>query len=126
MGKKPPPSNKYKSPEQLQEYTKKRDFEKTTEPVGDLPEVSGNSFVVHRHHATRLHYDLRLEEDGVLKSWAVPKGMPQRPGIKRLAVQTEDHPLEYLTFNGAIPKGEYGAGNMWVYATGKYEYTKKK
>ncbi len=126
LGNKPPPSKKYKTPEQLREYAKKRDFEKTTEPVGELIEATGNSFVVHRHHATRLHYDLRLEEDGVLKSWAVPKGMPQRPGIKRLAVQTEDHPLEYLTFNGAIPKGEYGAGNMWVYATGKYEYTKKK
>jgi bifunctional non-homologous end joining protein LigD len=121
-----PKSEKHKTPEQLKEYAAKRDFEKTREPKGEEVLGTGNSFVIHRHHATRLHYDLRLEEDGVLKSWAVPKGMPQRPGIKRLAVQTEDHPLEYLTFEGSIPKGEYGAGNMWVYATGKYEYTKKK
>ena len=86
----------------------------------------GNGFVVHRHNASRLHYDLRLEQDGTLKSWAVPKGLPPRPGIKRLAVATEDHPLEYLHFEGAIPKGQYGGGDMWVYALGKYEITKEK
>lgn len=121
-----PPSQKHKSPEQLRDYAKKRDFGKTPEPSGVQGSPSGSSFVIHRHHASRLHYDLRLEEDGVLKSWAVPKGMPPHPGIKRLAMQTEDHPLEYLTFEGRIPKGEYGAGDMWVFATGRYEFTKRK
>jgi len=82
--------------------------------------------VVHRHHASRLHYDLRLERDGTLKCWAVPKGLPPRPGIKRMAVQTEDHPLKYLDFEGTIPKGEYGGGELWVYARGRFEITKEK
>jgi len=82
--------------------------------------------VVHRHHASRLHYDLRLEQNGVLKSWAVPKGLPPRPGIMRLAVNVEDHPLEYIHFEGAIPKGEYGGGMMWKFAQGRYEITKEK
>jgi ATP-dependent DNA ligase len=73
-----------------------------------------------------LHYDLRLERDGVLKSWAVPKGLPPRPGILRLAVNVEDHPLEYVNFEGAIPKGQYGGGMMWKYAQGRYEKTKEK
>jgi bifunctional non-homologous end joining protein LigD len=124
--KKLPQSPKHKSPEQLEAYAKKRDFQKTPEPSPKVPEVSGNNFVVHRHHASRLHYDLRLEKDGVLKSWAVPKGLPPHPGVKRLAVQTEDHPMEYLTFDGRIPKGQYGAGEMWVYATGKYQTLKEK
>ncbi|MEJ0033716.1 MAG: DNA polymerase ligase N-terminal domain-containing protein [Bacteroidota bacterium] len=89
-------------------------------------EPGGNNFVVHRHHASHLHYDLRLEKDGVLKSWAVPRGLPPHPGVKRLAVQTEDHPMQYLTFDGAIPKGQYGAGEMWIYALGKYQITKDK
>ncbi len=120
------PSSKYKTPEQLEKYSKKRDFKKTPEPGADIIESKGNQFVVHRHHASRLHYDLRLEKDGVLKSWAVPKGLPPFPGVKRLAVQTEDHPMEYLKFEGTIPKGLYGGGDMWVYASGKYEITKDK
>lgn len=124
--KKLKPSGKYKTPEQLEKYSKKRDFEKTPEPEAQVFDGKGNSFVIHRHHASRLHYDLRLEKDGVLKSWAVPKGLPPAPGIKRLAVQTEDHPMEYLKFEGTIPKGQYGGGDMWVYASGKYEITKDK
>lgn len=120
------PSEKYKTPEQLEKYSKKRDFEKTPEPPSKVIEGKGNQFVVHRHHASRMHYDLRLEKDGVLKSWAVPKGLPPAPGVKRLAVQTEDHPMEYLKFEGTIPKGLYGGGDMWVYALGKYEITKDK
>ena len=124
--KKLPISKKHKTPEQLDTYTKKRDFSKTPEPIAKIIEGPGTNFVVHRHHATNLHYDLRLEQDGVLKSWAVPRGLPPYPGIKRLAVQTEDHPMKYLTFDGAIPKGQYGAGEMWIYALGKYIITKDK
>ena len=121
-----PPGETYKTPEQLESYQQKRDFSKTSEPTGDLVIGYDQAFVVHRHHASRLHYDLRLEQDGTLKSWAVPRGLPPRPGIKRLAVQVEDHPIEYLTFEGTIPKGQYGGGNMWRYALGKYEKTKDK
>ncbi len=121
-----PPSNKRKTPEQLESYEEKRDFKKTSEPRPKIDISGGNNFVVHRHHASHLHYDLRLEQEGVLKSWAVPKGLPPHPGVKRLAVQTEDHPMKYLTFNGAIPKGQYGGGEMWIYAIGKYQITKDK
>lgn len=121
-----PKGNKHKSPEQLETYAKKRDFERTPEPAGQVLEEGSSRFVVHRHHASRLHYDLRLEQDGVLRSWAVPKGLPPFPGVKRLAVQTEDHPIEYLTFDGKIPKGQYGAGEMWIYALGRYQVTKDK
>jgi len=110
----------------LNKYKEKREFTKTPEPGEEYPAGQGNAFVVHRHHASRLHYDLRLEQDGVLKSWAVPKGLPPRPGIKRLAVQTEDHPLKYLDFHGTIPKDEYGGGDMWIYARGKYQISKTK
>lgn len=121
-----PPSRKRKTPEQLESYEKKRDFKKTAEPAAVVLEGGGSNFVVHRHHATNLHYDLRLEQDGVLKSWAVPRGLPPHPGVKRLAVQTEDHPMKYLTFDGKIPKGQYGGGDMWIYALGKYQVTKEK
>ncbi len=121
-----PASKHYKTPDQLKSYMNKRDFEKTPEPAPAIIETDGNAFVVHRHHASRLHYDLRLEKDGTLLSWAVPKGMPHRPGIKRLAVETEPHPVEYLQFDGEIPKGQYGGGMMWIYARGKYEITKQK
>jgi DNA ligase D-like protein (predicted ligase)/DNA ligase D-like protein (predicted 3'-phosphoesterase) len=120
------PSGKRKTPEQLQSYQAKRDFTKTPEPAGYVQPGKGNGFVVHRHHASHIHYDLRLEKEGVLRSWAVPKGLPPSPGIKRLAVQTEDHPLEYLNFEGTIPKGEYGGGDMWVFMQGRYEITKEK
>ena len=121
------PARTRKTPAQLKEYSGKRSFDKSPEPSpAAVGASSGNAFVVHRHHASRLHYDLRLEQDGVLKSWAVPKGLPPRPGIKRLAVSVEDHPLEYVDFEGAIPKGEYGGGMMWKFAQGRYEITKKK
>jgi DNA ligase D-like protein (predicted ligase)/DNA ligase D-like protein (predicted polymerase)/DNA ligase D-like protein (predicted 3'-phosphoesterase) len=124
--KKLDPARTRKTPEQLETYSSKRSFEKTPEPPPAPVLGKGNAFVVHRHHASRLHYDLRLEQKGVLKSWAVPKGLPPRPGIMRLAVNVEDHPLEYVNFEGAIPKGEYGGGMMWKFAQGTYEITKEK
>jgi len=120
------PNPKYKTPETLESYKKKRDFRKTPEPGAESIGGDGNGFVIHRHHASRLHYDLRLEQDGVLKSWAVPRGMPPRPGVKRLAVATEDHPMKYLNWEGTIPKGQYGGGDMWIYSLGKYEIVKEK
>jgi len=124
--KSPKPSRAYKTPQQLEDYSTKRSFEKTPDPHPAGIFGEGSAFVVHRHHATRLHYDLRLEKNGALKSWAVPKGLPPRPGIKRLAVSVEDHPLEYIHFEGAIPKGEYGGGMMWKFAQGRYVITKEK
>lgn len=120
------PSRTKKTPEQLKEYERKRSFERTPEPAPGMLEGQGNAFVVHRHHASRLHYDLRLEHNGALRSWAIPRGLPQTPGIMRLAVEVEDHPLEYLGFEGEIPKGQYGGGKMWIYALGRYEITKRK
>lgn len=111
---------------ELAEYARKREFSKTPEPPAEGGTAGGDRFVVQRHHATRLHYDLRLERDGVLESWAVPKGLPSRPGIRHMAVRTEDHPVKYLTFEGEIPKGEYGGGTMWLFASGRYEITKAK
>jgi bifunctional non-homologous end joining protein LigD len=112
--------------DRLTTYRSMRDASKTPEPVPAKAPTAGNDdrFVIQEHHARRLHYDLRLERDGVLVSWAVPKNLPDTPSVNHLAVHTEDHPLEYLTFHGAIPQGEYGAGQMTVWDTGTYETEK--
>ncbi|MGI9020421.1 MAG: non-homologous end-joining DNA ligase [Solirubrobacterales bacterium] len=108
--------------DKLTEYERKRAFDRTPEPRGGAQAGGeGGRFVVQEHHASRLHWDLRLERDGVAVSWALPKGLPPHPKENRLAVHTEDHPLEYLTFEGEIPKGEYGAGTMSVWDHGTYE-----
>ncbi|MGH6924500.1 MAG: DNA ligase D [Propylenella sp.] len=107
--------------DRLAEYKRRRDFRKTEEPVGKIGRKPGNSFVVQKHDATRLHYDFRLELDGVLKSWAVTKGPSLDPSERRLAVQTEDHPLDYGAFEGTIPKGEYGGGTVMLWDRGTWE-----
>jgi bifunctional non-homologous end joining protein LigD len=110
----------------LTEYQRKRDFRRTPEPKGKLPKGEPTRrYVVHRHHATRLHWDVRLEMRGILASWAVPNGPPLEAGKRRLAVHTEDHPIEYLTFHGVIPDG-YGAGSMTIWDTGTYELIEEK
>jgi bifunctional non-homologous end joining protein LigD len=112
--------------DRLGRYKEKRDFEATPEPPGRKRgrKKTGPRFVVQEHHARRLHWDLRLEHEGALASWALPRGIPQHPDENRLAVRTEEHPLEYLEFEGQIPKGEYGAGEMKIWDRGTYEAEK--
>jgi DNA ligase D-like protein (predicted ligase)/DNA ligase D-like protein (predicted 3'-phosphoesterase) len=108
----------------LTEYWRKRDFSSTPEPTGGASRLQADRFVLQEHHASRLHWDLRLERDGVLVSWAVPKGIPEESGVRRLAVGTEDHPLEYGDFEGVIPEGQYGAGRISIWDRGVYKALK--
>lgn len=131
----------------LDEYLKKRDFDKSPEPKGEINIIGkeeiketeekkvnvgpmpGSIFVVQEHHAKRLHWDFRLEIGGVLRSWAVPKGVPEEFDVRRLAIQTEDHPIEYASFEGIIPEGMYGAGKVIIWDRGEFvleEETDKK
>jgi bifunctional non-homologous end joining protein LigD len=108
---------------QLEEYRRKRDFSRTAEPRGGRVRAARKlAYVIQKHAARNIHYDLRLELDGVMKSWAVPKGPSLDPSVKRLAMQVEDHPIEYNTFEGTIPKGEYGGGTVMLWDRGSYEY----
>lgn len=113
-------------------YSQKRDFARTPEPVDNAAarhkdaSAGGGIFVVHKHAASRLHWDLRLENNGALESWAVPKEPPVEPLVKRLAVRVEDHPLAYASFEGTIPEGNYGAGTVEIWDKGTYGATKRK
>jgi bifunctional non-homologous end joining protein LigD len=106
----------------LKEYHDKRDFRQTPEPEGTAINTDTDKprFVIQKHQASHLHYDFRLEMQGVLKSWAIPKGIPWNTGEKRLAIQVEDHPLDYINFEGVIPPGQYGAGSVEIFDKGEY------
>ncbi len=116
----------------LKEYREKRDFKSTPEPVGEAVKEGENRFVVQEHHATSHHFDFRLElaatidgTDYVLKSWAVPKGVPTEIGVKRLAIEVEDHPVGYIDFEGEIPEGQYGAGKVEIFDSGTFTLLKR-
>jgi DNA ligase D-like protein (predicted 3'-phosphoesterase) len=113
--------------DRLSTYREKRDQDRTPEPVpdrGPLPQGQDDTFVIQEHQARRLHWDFRLERDGVLVSWALPKGLPEDPKTNRLAIRTEDHPLDYASFEGEIPQGQYGAGTVKIWDRGTYETEK--
>lgn len=115
------------SDDRLSAYREKRERDRIRQPVpeqGPLPQGNDNTFVIQEHHARRLHWDFRLERDGVLVSWALPKGLPEDPATNRLAIRTEDHPLEYASFEGEIPPGQYGAGTVRIWDRGTYETQK--
>ena len=109
----------------LEEYQRKRDFERTPEPAGEVKHTGRQRFVVQKHQASHLHWDFRLELDGVLKSWAVPQEPPLATGVRRLAVQVEDHPVDYIGFQGVIEKG-YGAGTVEIWDEGTYELSARE
>ena len=110
----------------LTSYKTKRDFDSTSEPPATVIRGNDDQYVIQLHDASNLHHDLRLEVEGVLWSWAIPKGIPHRKGVKRMAIRTEDHPIKYLDYEGVIPKGEYGAGKMWVLSRGQYKWKSKE
>jgi len=109
----------------LLQYSKKRNLKKSGEPAPKIKSSPKKIYIIHKHHASHLHWDLRLEMNGVLKSWAVPKIPPKTKGTKRLAIQVEDHPIEYANFEGIIPEGNYGAGKVEIWDKGTYELIKQ-